>query len=101
MKAQLDSQMVQLETQATITIERVKHEMQKEIEQLKIMNNSAAKGSEDLFRERIETQKDDRKDARVKKQAVEQSKLISQRKGERGTLEDEGASGFDITQLLQ
>lgn len=101
MKAQLDSQMVQLETEATITIERVKHEMQKEIEQLKIMNNSAAKGSEDLFRERIETQKDDRKDARVKKQAVEQSKLISQRKGERGTLEDERPSGFDITQLLQ
>ena len=30
--------------------------------------------------------KEDRKDDRVKKQAVEQSKLISQRKGERGEL---------------
>ena len=101
MKAQLDAQMIQLETEATIAIERVKHEMQKEIEQLRIMNSSASKGADDLFREKIETQKDDRKDARVKKQAVEQSKLISQRKGERGTLEDDGASGFDITQLLQ
>ena len=52
-----------------------------------------------MFRENLEKQKDDRKDKRVKKQAVEQSKLLSQRKGERGALEEE--SQFDITQLLQ
>jgi hypothetical protein len=33
--------------------------------------------------------KEDRKDDRVKKQAVEQSKLISQRQGQRGELSDE------------
>ena len=33
--------------------------------------------------------KDDRKDERVKKQAVEQSKLISQRQGQRGELKEE------------
>jgi hypothetical protein len=33
--------------------------------------------------------KEDRKDDRVKKQAVEQSKLISQRKGDRGELPDD------------
>jgi hypothetical protein len=32
--------------------------------------------------------KEDRKDDRVKKQAVEQSKLISQRQGERGELQE-------------
>ena len=54
-----------------------------------------------MARSQIEKQKDDRKDERVKKQAVEQSKLIAQRKGERGTLEEGGAGGFDISQLLQ
>jgi hypothetical protein len=39
-------------------------------------------------RENLETEREDRKDARVSKQAVEQSKLIAQRKGERGELEE-------------
>lgn len=37
----------------------------------------------------LDIQKEDRKDERVKKQAIEQSKLISQRQGQRGELEDE------------
>jgi hypothetical protein len=41
--------------------------------------------------------KDDRKDERVKKQAVEQSKLISQRQGQRGELEGEEAGPGNIT----
>ena len=36
------------------------------------------------FKEKIEVLKEDRKDERVDKQASKQSKLISQRKGERG-----------------
>jgi len=52
-----------------------------------------------MFRSQLEKQKDDRKDDRVKKQAVEQSKLIAQRKGERGAL-TEAPKDFDITQLL-
>jgi hypothetical protein len=75
--------------------------MQKEIEQLRIMNRSAEKGADQMGRSQIEKQKDDRKDERVKKQAVEQSKLIAQRKGERGALEEQGGAGFDISQLLQ
>ena len=43
--------------------------------------------------------KDDRKDERIKKQAVEQSKLISQRKGERGELKNEGED-IDLGQAL-
>jgi len=101
MSAQLDAQKIQLETEAEIAIAKVKHEMQKEIEQLRIMNRSAEKGSDQMARSQIEKQKDDRKDERVKKQAVEQSKLIAQRKGERGALEEQGGAGFDISQLLQ
>ena len=101
MTAQLDAQKIQLETEAEIAIARVKHEMQKEIEQLRLLNRSADKTADQMNRLEVEKQKDDRKDDRVKKQAVEQSKLISQRKGERGALEEEGAGGFDISQLLQ
>jgi hypothetical protein len=101
MTAQLDAQKIQLETEAEIAIARVKHEMQKEIEQLRLLNRSADKTADQMNRLEVEKQKDDRKDERVKKQAVEQSKLISQRKGERGALEEQGAGGFDISQLLQ
>ena len=48
------------------------------------------------FRKSIETEKDDRKDERVKKQAVEQSKMISQRQGQRGELKDEGNDIVDM-----
>tara|TARA_Y100001972_G_scaffold49801_2_gene61195 strand:+ start:7309 stop:9378 length:2070 start_codon:yes stop_codon:yes gene_type:complete len=101
MTAQLDAQKIQLETEAEIAIAKVKHEMQKEIEQLRLLNRNADKTADQINRLQVEKQKDDRKDERVKKQAVEQSKLISQRKGERGALEEQGATGFDISQLLQ
>ena len=39
--------------------------------------------------EKLEVLKEDRKDDRVKKQSAEQSKLISQRQGERGELTEE------------
>ena len=39
------------------------------------------------FRMDLESQKDDRKDSRVDKQAEAQSKLISQRKGDRAELD--------------
>ena len=101
MAAQLGAQRIQLETESTIAIERVKHEMQMEIEKIKLMHLNSGKGSDQAFKQGLEKSKDDRKDERVKKQAVEQSKLISQRKGDRGTIEEQEASQFDITQLLQ
>jgi hypothetical protein len=49
-------------------------------------------------RNAIETQKDNRKDDRVKQQAVEQSKLISQRQGKRTELEEENR--IDLSQII-
>jgi hypothetical protein len=43
----------------------------------------------------LEKMKEDRKDERVKKQAVEQSKLISQRQGQRGELQEEQPTPFE------
>jgi hypothetical protein len=48
------------------------------------------------FKAGLENKKEDRKDKRVKKQAVEQSKMISQRQGNRGELEDEGDDLVDM-----
>ena len=50
------------------------------------------------FRMDVESKREQAKDERVKKQAVEQSKLISQRKGERGELTDE--ENDLLTQIL-
>ena len=52
------------------------------------------------FKEKIEVLKEDRKDDRVDKQASKQSKLISQRKGIRGELE-EGQAPTNISELIQ
>jgi len=41
------------------------------------------------FRQQLEQTKEQAKDERIQKQAVEQSKLISQRKGERGEIKPE------------
>lgn len=49
------------------------------------MRNMVSDGDK-MFREQLEDKKEKAKDERVKAQAVEQSKLISQRKGERGEL---------------
>ena len=52
------------------------------------------------FREKIEVLKEDRKDDRVKKQAAAQSKLMSQRKGQRGELPDVQDQGNSVTELF-
>ena len=40
------------------------------------------------FKQKLEVLKEDRKDTRVKKQSAEQSKLISQRDGSRGEIQE-------------
>jgi hypothetical protein len=57
---------------------------------------------EQEFKEKLEVLKEDRKDERVEAQAVEQSKLISQRRGERGELkkEDTGVADNIVDQIL-
>ena len=60
--------------------------MQKEIETIRAQATLGFKTDDQEFKEKIEVLKEDRKDSRVKKQAAEQSKLMSQRKGQRGEL---------------
>ena len=100
MEAQLKTQELQLKAQLEAQLEEVKHGFRKEIEMIKAEAYSNRSQSETQNRVQIETMKDDRKDERVKKQAVEQSKLISQRQGERGELEGEEQMGDITSEIL-
>lgn len=98
MEAQLRAQELQLKTQLEAQLEEVKHQFRKEIELIKAQATLGFKEDDKNFKEKLEVLKEDRKDDRVKKQATEQSKLISQRQGERGELPEE--SGDITSQIL-
>jgi len=100
LEAQLKAQELQLKAQLEAQLEEVKHGFNKEIEMIKAEAYSTRVDTEKQFKAAIETMKDDRKDERVKKQAVEQSKLISQRQGERGELEGEQQAGDITSEIL-
>jgi len=86
MEAQIELQKIQAKAQAEIMVAQATHELRKEIETIKIQASLGFKTDEQEFKEKLEVLKEDRKDERVEKQAVEQSKLIEQRKGNRGEL---------------
>ena len=88
MQSQIKAQEMQLEAQLKIQVEQALHELKKEIEQIKADAYAYSKESDNSFKKEVENMKEDRKDERVKKQAVEQSKLISQRDGKRGELQE-------------
>jgi len=88
-EAQLKAQEMQLKSQLEAQLEQVKHGFRKEIEIIKAQATLGFKEDDENFKEKLEVLKEDRKDDRVKKQSVEQSKLISQRQGERGEISEE------------
>ena len=102
MEAQIEAQKLQLKSQLEIQVAQVRHEMQKEIETIRAQATLGFKTDDQEFKEKIEVLKENRKDDRVKKQAIEQSKLMSQRKDRRGELEPtpEDQMNATITQLL-
>ena len=101
-KAQIDAQMEQMKSQLEAQMETLKHEHRKEIELIKAQATLGFKADDKEFKEKLEVLKEDRKDDRVKKQATEQSKLISQRKGDRGELPEQpdAAKGEDPQQII-
>ena len=86
MEAQIEAQKIQLKAQSEVQVATALHEFRKEIEMIRAQATLGFKTDDQEFKEKIEVLKEDRKDDRVKKQATEQSKLMSQRKGERGEL---------------
>ena len=86
MEAQMEAQKIQLKGQVEVQVAASLHQMRKELEMIRAQASLGFKADDKEFREKIETLKEDRKDDRVVKQAIEQSKLISQRQGQRGEL---------------
>ena len=103
MEAEIDAQKMQLKNQLEVELEAVKHQYRREIEMIRAQATLGFKTEDQEFKEKLEVLKEDRKDDRVDKQAVKQSQLISQRKGERGELdraEGEAASGDVVDQII-
>lgn len=89
MKAQIDAQKMQLEAQMKSQLLQVEYDLKMRLADLQGKYDLQQQQIESGVRTDLESEREDRKDSRVKKQAVEQSKLISQRKGERGELQED------------
>ena len=98
MKGQIDMQKIQAQGQVELQVLQARQQIEGQVQMAKMQMNAQAQASDKQFRMDLEKSKDDRKDSRVEKQAVAQSKLISQRKGTRPELEDQ--ENRDVIQEL-
>ena len=92
MQSQIEMQKIQAKAQADIQVAQALHQFKKELEMIKAQATLGFKTDDQEFKEKIEVLKEDRKDERVDKQAVAQSKLMSQRKDQRGELSTDNTS---------
>ena len=99
MLMQAEVSKIGVKMKADMQLEQMRFEHERELAILKLQAHNLDKEADVNDRKEIERMKDDRKDERVKKQAIEQSKLISQRQGQRGELKDEPEE-FDLGQAL-
>ncbi len=101
-KAQLAMQQAELQASLDMKVNQLKYQYELQIAQIKgASSQQVAQASQSIKREMNEMA-EDRKDERVKAQAVQQSKLIAQRKGERGELQEAEENEEDdfIKQML-
>ncbi len=83
---QLESQKIELETQSKSALLQQEYMLKMELAKVEAQVRGLISDGDKQFRMQLEKEKESAKDNRVEKQAVEQSKLISQRKGDRGEL---------------
>jgi hypothetical protein len=99
MKAQLEAQKIQVEGQMKAQLLQIEYDLKMKLADLQGRYGLQQQEIESGVRTDLETEREDRKDSRVKKQAIEQSKLISQRSGQRGELQEENDEDF-VASLL-
>ena len=95
MQSQAKIAEIQADAQAKAQLLQLEYQLKGQIEGAKSQSQMGMKQQDMEFRKSMESDKEEAKDKRVKKQAVEQSKMISQRQGKRGELQDEGDSLID------
>lgn len=98
-KAQLDMRMEEMKAQLESQRMQMEHEMRKEVELIRAQATLGFRTEDQEFKQKLEVLKEDRKDERIDKQATKQSKLISQRQGRRGELEE--SESVNVNDLLQ
>jgi len=77
---------MEVKTQFEIEAAKAMHELNKEIEIIKAEAILGSRQQDQQLKEKLDLMKEDRKDKRLKDQTTEQSKLIAQRKGDRGEI---------------
>lgn len=97
---QADIQKEQARMQLEIQRMQMEYELKMQLEQSKTQVALGLKQQDAQIRTNIEEKKEKAKDERVKMQAVEQSKLISQRQGKRDELTPDQAQDDIVSQLL-
>ena len=101
MKAQLEAQKIQLEGQVKAQMLQLEYQLKMQLAQLQGQFGIAEQQIESGVRQDADQEAEDRKDARIKEQAVAQSKLIAQRKGERPELNKQDLEGQeDIVDII-
>jgi hypothetical protein len=101
MKAQLDAQKIQLEAEAKAQLLQVEYGLKMQLAQLQGDYGIKEQQIESGVRQSADQEAEDRKDNRIKEQAVAQSKLIAQRKGDRSELEKQDLeSQEDIVDII-
>ena len=93
-QAQFDMQKKQMEAQLEMQRMQMEYQFKLELEKIRGANAQQIAQASASMKKEVQTMQEDRKDERVKKQATEQSKLISQRKGERGELQSDDDDDF-------
>ena len=96
MQSQAKIAEIQADAQAKAQLLQLEYQLKGQIEGAKSQSQMGMKQQDMAFRQQMEDNKEEAKDKRVKKQAVEQSKMISQRQGKRGELQDEGDDLVDM-----
>jgi len=96
MQSQAKIAEIQADAQAKAQLLQLEYQLKGQIESQKTQMTAGMKEQDMAFRKDIEDQREKAKDDRVKKQAVEQSKLLSQRQGKRDELQDEGGNLLDM-----
>jgi hypothetical protein len=100
MKAQLDAQKIQLEAEAKAQLLQVEYGLKMQLAQLQGDYGIKEQQIESGVRQSADQEAEDKKSERIKEQAVAQSKLISQRKGDRGELSESDLNNNDIVDLI-
>jgi hypothetical protein len=100
MKAQLEQQRIQLEATAKAELLKVEYALKMELAKIQGDYGIKEQQIESGVRQGAEQEAEDKKSERIKEQAIAQSKLISQRKGDRGELNESDLNSDDIVDLI-